>query len=237
MEKSIIRLQDVWKVYQMGTIEVPAVRGINLEIFSQTFVSIMGPSGSGKSTLLNMIGCLDFPTDGKIFLDSQDTSLLSESQLAQTRGKKIGFIFQQFNLLQHLTALENVMIPMVFQATPEAQRKARALYLLDLVGLNDRVNHLPSELSGGQRQRVAIARAFANDPELVIADEPTGNLDSQSGQKIMDMLVEFHKKEKGTIVVVTHDPIIAKYSEKVFNIIDGQIVQNHQQAENILWKQ
>ncbi|MCX6738355.1 MAG: ABC transporter ATP-binding protein [Candidatus Parcubacteria bacterium] len=236
MEKSIIRLQDVWKTYQMDKVEVPAVRGINLEILSQTFVSIMGPSGSGKSTLLNMIGCLDFPTKGKIFLDGQDTSLLSENQLAQTRGKKIGFIFQQFNLLQHLTALENVMIPMVFQGTPEAQRKARALYLLDLVGLNDRVNHLPSELSGGQRQRVAIARAFANDPELVIADEPTGNLDSQSGQKIMDMLVEFHKKEKGTIVVVTHDPVIAKYSEKVFNIIDGQIVQNHKQAENILWQ-
>jgi putative ABC transport system ATP-binding protein len=224
MEKSIIRLQDVWKTYQMDKVEVLAVRGINLEIFSHTFVSIMGPSGSGKSTLLNMVGCLDFPTKGKIFLDNQDTSLLSEDQLAQTRGKKIGFIFQQFNLLQHLTALENVMIPMVFQGTPEAQRKARALYLLDLVGLNDRVDHLPSELSGGQRQRVAIARAFANDPELVIADEPTGNLDSQSGQKIMDMLVEFHKKEKGTIVVVTHDPIIAKYSEKIFNIIDGQIV-------------
>jgi len=236
MEKSIIRLQDVWKVYQMGKIEVPAVRGINLEIFPGTFVSIMGPSGSGKSTLLNMVGCLDFPSKGKIFLSGQDTSLFSESQLAQTRGKKIGFIFQQFNLLQHLSALENVMIPMIFQGTPEEQRKARARYLLDLVGLGDRFNHLPSELSGGQRQRVAIARAFANEPELVIADEPTGNLDSHSGQKIMDILVQFHKQEKGTIVVVTHDPIIADYSQNIFHIIDGQIIQNHKQTEDILWK-
>jgi len=237
MEKSIIRLQDVWKTYQMGKVEVPAVRGISLEIFPGTFVSIMGPSGSGKSTLLNMIGCLDFPSKGKIFLDGQDTSILSESQLAQARGQKIGFIFQQFNLLQHLTALENVMLPMVFQGQEEEQRKARARYLLDLVGLGDRVDHLPSELSGGQRQRVAIARAFANKPQLVIADEPTGNLDSHSGQKIMDILVQFHKEQKGTIVVVTHDSIIANYSQKIFHIIDGQIVQNHKQSEQTIWKQ
>lgn len=237
MEKSIIRLQDVWKVYQLGKVEVPALQGVDLRVESGCFVTIMGPSGSGKSTLLNMIGCLDTPTKGKIFLDEEDTSILPESKLSQIRGKKIGFIFQQFNLLHNLTALENVMLPMVFQGISQEKRKDRAEHLLDLVGLKGRMSHLPAELSGGERQRVAIARAFSNEPELVIADEPTGNLDSRSGQKVMEMLTTFHREEKGTLVVVTHDPMIAKYSEQIINIKDGQIIKNHSQEKDILWEQ
>ena len=234
--KPIIRLQDVWKVYQLGKVDVRALQGVNLEVESGCFVTIMGPSGSGKSTLLNMIGCLDTPSKGKIFLDEEDTSVFSESKLSQIRGRKIGFIFQQFNLLHNLTALENVMLPMVFQGTLQEKRINRAEYLLDLVGLKERAKHLPAELSGGERQRVAIARAFANEPELVIADEPTGNLDSHSGKKVMEMLTKFHQEEKGTLVVVTHDPMIAEYSEQVINIKDGQIIKNHSQAEQVLWQ-
>ena len=236
MEEAIIRLQNIHKVYQLGKVNVPALRGIDLEIFPGSFVTIMGASGSGKSTLLNMIGCLDSPSQGKIFLDNEDTALFSESKLAEIRGKKIGFIFQQFNLLQNLSALENVMIPMIFQGINEDKRKERAEHLLSQIGLKDRITHLPSELSGGERQRVAIARAFANQPELVIADEPTGNLDSSSGKYVMEILTKFHKQEKGTLVVVTHDPMIAKYSEKVFNIKDGRIVYNDVQKGEILWQ-
>ncbi|MBU3918642.1 ABC transporter ATP-binding protein [Patescibacteria group bacterium] len=235
-KKPIIRLQDVWKVYQLGKVDVRALQGVNLEVETGCFVTIMGPSGSGKSTLLNMIGCLDAPSKGKIFLDKEDTSVFSESKLSQIRGKKIGFIFQQFNLLHNLTALENVMLPMVFQGILQEKRINRAEHLLDLVGLKERAKHLPAELSGGERQRVAIARAFANEPELVIADEPTGNLDSHSGKKVMEMLTKFHQEEKGTLVVVTHDPMIAEYSEQVINIKDGQIIKNHSQAEQVLWQ-
>jgi len=196
----------------------------------------MGPSGSGKSTLLNIIGCLDTPSKGKIFLDEEDTSFFSESKLAQIRGKKIGFIFQQFNLLHNLNALENVVLPMIFHGIPREKRINRAKHLLDLVGLEKRISHLPAELSGGERQRVAIARAFANEPQLVIADEPTGNLDSYSGKRIMEMLIRFHQEEKGTLVIVTHDPMIAKYSEQVINIKDGQIIKNNLQARGVLWQ-
>ena len=233
-KKTIIKLSDVWKLYQLGSVSVPALRGVNLEIFSGSFVGIMGPSGSGKSTLLNMIGCLDLPSKGKIFLSGEDASLFSESKLAIVRGKKIGFVFQQFNLFHNLTALENVTIPMVFQRTPEEKRIARAKELLESVGLASRINHLPSELSGGERQRVAIARAFANKPEIVIADEPTGNLDSVSGKKVMDLLSKFHQEQGGTIVVVTHDVSIAHYAQKVFHIKDGKIIDNNQSNyENI----
>ncbi|MEA3453183.1 MAG: ABC transporter ATP-binding protein [Patescibacteria group bacterium] len=236
MKKSIIKLEDVYKTYRLGNVDVRALRGVDLEIFSGSFVSIMGASGSGKSTLLNMVGCLDSPSKGKVFLDEEDTSSFSESKLAQIRGKKIGFIFQQFNLLQNLSALENVMIPMIFQGLEESKRKERATYLLTQIGLKDRTTHLPSELSGGERQRVAIARAFANKPELVIADEPTGNLDSSSGKNVMDILTKFHTEEKGTLVVVTHDPMIAKYSEEIFNIKDGKMVKDHIQKEEVLWQ-
>jgi len=236
MSEKVIELNNVWKIYQLGKIELTVLKGISLDIMRGDFVSIMGPSGSGKSTLLNMIGCLDIPTKGKVVLNGKDVSKLTEDQLSQLRGKTIGFVFQEFNLLAHLTALENVMLPMVFQGEELEQRRKRARVLLTSVGLEERINHQPTELSGGEKQRVAIARAFANNPELVIADEPTGNLDSVTGKKIMEVLETFHKKEKKTMVVVTHDPNIANYSEKIFHIKDGEIITNHQKASKFLWK-
>ncbi len=236
MSEKVIELNNVWKVYQLGKIELTVLKGISLDVTRGDFVSIMGPSGSGKSTLLNMIGCLDVPTKGKVILKGKDVSKLTEDQLSQLRGKTIGFVFQEFNLLAHLTALENVMLPMIFQGEEKEQRRKKAKALLTSVGLEERINHQPAELSGGEKQRVAIARAFANDPELVIADEPTGNLDSVTGKKIMEVLETFHKKEKKTMVIVTHDPNIADYSEKIFHIKDGEIITNHQKASKFLWK-
>jgi len=235
MSEPIIKLENVWKIYQLGKVELPALKGVNLEVTPGAFVTVMGPSGSGKSTLLNMIGCLDFPTKGKVFLKNKDISKLSENELSRLRGKTIGFVFQEFNLLPHLSAIENVTLPMVFQGVPLAERRKRAEELLISVGLRDRILHQPAELSGGERQRVSIARAFANDPELVIADEPTGNLDSVTGKKIMEVLTDFHKRKGKTIIVVTHDPHIAEYSEQIVNIKDGQIIVNHQQVAKVLW--
>ena len=236
MPKPIIKLENVWKTYQLGKIEVHALRGLSLEIFPGSFVTIMGSSGSGKSTLLNMIGCLDSPTQGKVYLKGKNISEMPESQLSQFRGKTLGFVFQDFNLLPNLTAAENVMLPMVFQGIPLVERKKKAENLLERVGLKQRMSHQPSELSGGERQRVALARAFANDPEVIVADEPTGNLDSITGKMIMENLKDFHKKEGKTMVIVTHDPKIAEYSEKIVNIKDGQIVKNHLKAKDYLWK-
>ena len=236
MSEPLIKLENVWKTYLLGKVELSALRGASLEINSGDFVTIMGPSGSGKSTLLNMIGLLDIPSQGKIFVKGKDITTLSEDQLSQLRGRTIGFIFQEFNLLSNLSALENVTLPMVFQGVPEKERKEKAEELLIKVGLKDRILHQPTELSGGERQRVAIARAFANSPEMVIADEPTGNLDSTTGKMIMEILTEFHQKEKKTMVVVTHDPNIAHYSESIVNIKDGQIITNHQQAAEVLWQ-
>ncbi|MCP6717923.1 MAG: ABC transporter ATP-binding protein [Patescibacteria group bacterium] len=232
----MIELNNVWKIYQLGKVELTALKGVSLDVTRGDFVSIMGPSGSGKSTLLNMIGCLDIPTKGKVVLNGKDISKLTDDQLSQLRGETIGFVFQTFNLMPHLTALENVMLPMVFQGKLLKQRKTRAKQLLTSVGLEKRINHHPAELSGGERQRVAIARAFANDPEIVIADEPTGNLDSVTGKKIMQLLKRFHKEEKKTIIVVTHDPNIADYSENIVNIKDGELIINHQKASKFLWK-
>jgi len=236
MINSVIKLEEVWKIYLLDKVELTALRGVSLEINSGDFVTVMGPSGSGKSTLLNMIGALDFPTKGKLFLGGKDVSLLSENELSQLRGKTIGFIFQEFNLLPNLNALENVMLPMIFQGIPEKERQEKAKALLVSVGLENRILHQPAELSGGERQRVAIARAFANDPEMVIADEPTGNLDSKTGKKIMEILREFHQEKKKTVVVVTHDPTIASYSEKIVNIKDGEVVVNHQQIKENSWQ-
>jgi putative ABC transport system ATP-binding protein len=235
-QEALIRLENVWKIYLLGKVKLEALRGIDLDINRGDFVTIMGPSGSGKSTLLNMIGCLDFPTKGKVILKGKDISHLKEDELAQLRGKTIGFVFQEFNLLPHLTAVENVMVPMVFQGKFLEERKKRAEELLISVGLKERIFHQPAELSGGERQRVAMARAFSNNPEVVIADEPTGNLDSKTGKKIMELLTDFHQKEKKTVIVVTHDPHIAGYSEKIFNIKDGQIITNHKKAADVLWK-
>ena len=235
-KEPLISLENVWKIYQLGKVELTVLKGISLEIAPGSFVSILGPSGSGKSTLLNMVGILDVPTKGKVFLSGEDTSQLSEDDLAKIRGQKIGFIFQQFNLLPNLNALENVTIPMLFQGVPQKERKERAEFLLDSVGLRERILHRPAELSGGEQQRIAIARSLANNPEVVIADEPTGNLDSTTGEKIMEILINLHKKERKTIIVVTHDPHIADYSEKIINIKDGNIVTDHLAKEEILWR-
>lgn len=226
MGKAIIRLEQVWKVYSLGKVEVAALRGLNLDVKRGEFVAVMGPSGSGKSTAVNMIGCLDIPSKGRILLEDKDISHLSESALAQIRGKKIGFIFQQFNLISTLTALENVMLPMIFQDIPEDERRKKAWELLELVGLADRMQHKPSELSGGQQQRVAIARALANDPEVIIADEPTGNLDSKTGAMVLDFLKRLHKEEKRTIIMVTHDEQLAHAAERIEYLKDGIIVKS-----------
>jgi len=236
MPEPLIKLEKVWKIYQLGKVELEILRGIDLEIAPGNFVVLLGPSGSGKSTLLNLIGLLDVPTKGKVFLEGEDTSKLSEDELAYIRGKKIGFIFQQFNLLPNLNALENVTIPMLFQGAPEGERKDRAEFLLSSVGLKERMSHRPFELSGGEQQRIAIARSLANNPDVIVADEPTGNLDSTTGQKIMEILMDLHEKENKTMIVVTHDPAIAEYSEQIVHIKDGQMVSNHTGAGHVLWK-
>lgn len=232
----IIELRNVCKNYKMGNNIVKAVCNVNLTINRGQFIAIMGPSGSGKSTLMNLIGALDVPSAGKIFLDNKDISLLSESELAQLRGKKIGFIFQQFNLIKNLTALENVMLPMTFQGVSLEERKKRATILLNQFGLSDRLNHTPNELSGGQQQRVAIARALANDPEVILADEPTGNLDTKTGGTVMDILSQLHNSKK-TIIIVTHDSKVAEYAETIFLLRDGKIIgrregKNHLKIKN-----
>jgi len=237
MPEPLIKLENVWKVYKLGDVELPVLRGISLEITTDGFTTIMGPSGSGKSTLMHMIGLLDTPSKGKIYLQGQDISGFSEDKLAQARGKGIGFIFQQFNLLKNLTALENVMLPMIFQGIPENQRKERAKKLLESVNLGHRLDHRPNQMSGGEQQRIAIARALVNDPELLIADEPTGNLDSTNGKMVMEILKDLHQKQKKTIVVVTHDPTIAHYSHNIIKIQDGQIVSNEFSEKDVLWEE
>ena len=225
-EEIIIKLENVWKTYKMGTNKVHALRGINLEVKKGEFLSIMGPSGSGKSTAMNMVGCLDTPTKGKIYLSGKNILKLSESDLAQIRGKKIGFIFQKFNLITSMSAKENVTLPLIFQDMSPIKREKTARKFLELVGLKDRMNHTPNELSGGQQQRVAIARALANSPEVILADEPTGNLDSQSGTTVMDFLKKLHKEQNTTIVLVTHDEKVAMKAERTILLKDGLIVDN-----------
>lgn len=223
IEKPIIELKQVWKTYLMGKIPLDVLRGINLQIFNGEFVVIIGPSGSGKSTLMNQVGVLDTPTKGKVYLDGIDISTLSESDLSQLRGKKIGFVFQQFNLIPTLTALENVTLPTIFQNMPEEQRNQRGTELLTMVGLSDRTHHKPTELSGGQQQRVAIARALVNDPEIILADEPTGNLDSHSGEQVMAMLARLNREKNKTVILVTHDIDLVKYSQRTVFIKDGLV--------------
>ncbi len=220
---TIIELRNVHKHYQMGENIVRAVDGLSIEVKEGEFVAIMGPSGSGKSTSMNLVGSLDVPTKGQIFLDGEDISTLTESDLAQIRGKKIGFIFQSFNLIPNLTAKENVMIPMMFQGVDEFERQQVAEELLKLVELSDRSDHYPNELSGGQRQRVAIARALANDPEVILADEPTGNLDTKTGNIVMEFLEKLNRQGK-TIIMVTHEPDLAKaHADIVYWLIDGKL--------------
>lgn len=223
MKDTIIRLENVSKIYQMGDVEVPALKEVNLEVKRGEFLAISGPSGSGKSTMMNLVGCLDLPTEGTIFLDGDNIAELRESSLSQIRGKKIGFIFQQFNLLPTLTALENVMLPLELQDVDSKTAKEKALAVLKMVGLGDRVEHLPTQLSGGQQQRVAISRALAIDPEIILADEPTGNLDSKTGEFIMEFLSKIHKEKKKTIIMITHDLHLVKRAERVVYLKDGKI--------------
>jgi len=231
--RAVIELKGVWKSYSEG--RVNALQDFSLKIYNDDFVSIVGPSGSGKSTCMNLIGLLDVPSKGRIFLDGKDVSKMSENELARLRGQKIGFIFQQFNLIPTLTALENVLLPVMFQDGSEKAR-SRAIDLLQKVGLGERITHRPSQMSGGEQQRVAIARALINNPEIVLADEPTGNLDSRTGKQIMDLLVALHEKEGRTLVIITHDPRVADYAHKIVNIIDGKIAHDHGQEKVFLWK-
>jgi putative ABC transport system ATP-binding protein len=225
MSNIVIQLKDVGKIYQMDDVKVQALKRIDLEVKKNEFLAIMGPSGSGKSTLLHMIGCLDRPSYGKVFLDEVDISKLNDSQLARLRGKEIGFIFQTFNLYPTLNALENVELPMMIIEKNKKERKQRALELLKMVGLEGRAEHLPSQLSGGERQRVSIARALANDPQIILADEPTGNLDSKSGDEIMRTFVRLNESGK-TVVVITHDQTIASHAKKIIRIKDGEIIRS-----------
>jgi len=209
----------------MDEVEVPALRGLDLEVKKGEFLAILGPSGSGKSTALNMIGSLDIPTKGEVYLDGVNISTLTESDLAQLRGKKIGFVFQVFNLIPSLDAVGNVALPMIFQGKSRDYRIKRAKQILTKVGLDHRLTHKPSQMSGGERQRVAIARALSNDPEVILADEPTGNLDSKTGLEVMELLKELHKKDKKTIILVTHDHNLVKYSHRIAYLMDGKILK------------
>ena len=221
--KKVIELKNVAKYYEMGENLVKALDGVDIEIEEGDFVAIMGPSGSGKSTGMNLTGSLDLATQGEIYLDGENIETLNESELAQIRGKKVGFIFQQFNLVPNLTAKGNVALPMLFQGVDEDDRNEKAEELLKLVDLGDRMDHYPAQLSGGQQQRVAIARSLANDPEVILADEPTGNLDTKTGEKVMDFLTKLNKEGK-TVIMVTHDPDLAKdHARTIYTLRDGKV--------------
>ena len=218
-------MQNVAKIYKMDGVSVVGVEDINLKIKKGEFVCVMGPSGSGKSTMLHLIGCLDKPTSGRIFIDGIDVSKMSEDELADLRREKIGFVFQFFNLYSTLTALENVEVPMIIAEKDKDFRKRRALELLKMIGMEEFKHHLPSQLSGGQRQKIAIARALANDPPIILADEPTGNLDSKSGEEIMKIFKELNERGK-TIIVVTHNENVAKFTERIIRLKDGKIIKD-----------
>jgi len=220
--KIVIDIRGISKVYKMGDIEVHALRGVDLQIAEGEFVSIMGPSGSGKSTLMNILGALDQPTTGEYYLDGVNVSRLSEAELAVVRNKKIGFVFQSFNLLKRTTALRQVELPLIYAGAPNRTKRAKAA--LEAVGLGARLHHLPSELSGGQQQRVAIARALVNEPAMILADEPTGNLDSRSGTEVMQIFQRLNREQGITVIFVTHDPWIARHTERVIMLRDGKII-------------
>lgn len=221
----VVKVKDITRVYQMGKVEVSALCGINLEVQKSEFVSIMGPSGCGKSTLMHIIGCLDRPSSGHILLDEVDVDEMDDNELADIRNKKVGFVFQTFNLLPKLNAIENVELPLIYAGIDYDQRREKASQLLEVVGLKDRMFHKPSELSGGQSQRVAIARALANDPSILLADEPTGNLDSKSGEEIIHLFQELNQKGI-TLIIVTHDQGIADHSKRIVRLKDGLVVSD-----------
>lgn len=227
----VIVTSNLWKTYEMGDQKVHALRGVNLRIRHNEYVAIMGPSGSGKSTLMNLIGCLDSPSQGKYWLNGHDVSELNDDELARIRNKEIGFVFQTFNLLARATSLHNVELPLIYNGTPAAERTARARAVLESVNLGTRMMHKPNELSGGQRQRVAIARALVNRPSIILADEPTGNLDSRTGDEIMALFDDLHS-QGNTIVLVTHEPDIAEYAHRVVTIRDGVVASDRQSTRD-----
>ncbi len=229
---TMISVQELWKTYEMGAEQVHALRGVNVQIERNEYVAIMGPSGSGKSTLMNLIGCLDSPTSGKYWLNGHLVSDLDDDELARIRNKEIGFVFQTFNLLARATALHNVELPLIYNGTPANQRIERAKEALRMVDLESRMSHKPNELSGGQRQRVAIARALVNSPSIILADEPTGNLDSQTGNEIMALFDELHRKGN-TIVLVTHEHDIAEYAHRIIHIRDGVVSKDERKERAV----
>jgi putative ABC transport system ATP-binding protein len=219
---AVIRIRDLTRAYEMGTERILALRGVTLDIARNEYVAIMGPSGSGKSTMMNLLGCLDTPTGGEYWLNGEEVSRLSDDALARVRNREIGFVFQTFNLLPRATALHNVELPLVYAGVSGRERRERALHALDRVGLADRVQHRPNELSGGQRQRVAIARALVNQPSILLADEPTGNLDSVTSEEIMQVFAELHRGGQ-TVIMVTHEPDIAAHAERTVVLRDGRV--------------
>ncbi len=221
----LIQINDITKIYQLGDINVTALNHVDITINKNEYVAIMGPSGSGKSTLMNIIGCLDVLTDGQYILNENDVSKLSDDQLAEIRNKEIGFVFQTFNLLPRANALHNVELPLIYNGTPRQTRRELAQKALDRVGLGDRAHHKPNELSGGQRQRVAIARALINNPSIILADEPTGNLDSKTGEEIMEIFEELNGAGN-TIILVTHEEYIAKHSRRIIRLLDGKVLED-----------
>ncbi len=227
-DTTVIALQGIQRLYRMGDETIYALRGVDLSIERNEYVALMGPSGSGKSTLMNLIGCLDSPSAGSYWLNGQDVAGLSDNQLAQIRNKEIGFVFQTFNLLPRLSALDNVALPLIYAGVSEAQRRERALEVLNQVGLGDRVSHKPNELSGGQRQRVAVARALVNRPSLILADEPTGNLDSKTSIEIMELFATIHALGN-TIVLVTHEEDIARHAHRMVRLKDGVVESDQNQ--------
>lgn len=230
--EEIIRLENLIKTYRNGSIEVEALKGIDLSVKEGEYVAIMGASGSGKSTLMNILGCLDRPTEGKYYLAGHDISQQSDSQLSRIRNRMIGFVFQSFNLIPRTSALKNVELPMIYARISARERSRRAAALLEKVGLGERLDHMPNEVSGGQKQRIAIARALANRPPIILADEPTGNLDSKSSVEIMDIFSQLNRQEGNTVIIVTHEPDIAQFTDRIITFKDGNVISDRKVDKN-----